>query len=471
MSSTHDKQLKLLESYCVNSELFSGIENLVRPNIFTSFATKKAYETIYAYHQKNVILDGTILVQKLIAGGVEKKDTYDFATFFQYATLPAEIVKEYVEELFYNYAAEYLKSALSEANIKLKVSTPQNVTEGITRAKNAITDVELAINGVAKEKSVKVQFREAVKRIKDLRTGVIKQAGFSWGIPSLDEKTMGIVQGINVVAGDRGSGKTSILINIIRHNAIELQIPLLFFSLEMTSVEVFTNVIANIRRINSRALRTGSVDDDEMLSIEEIENRLSDNFTLDDTGGTSWQYYEAKVRSFRKKHKIPYSQTVLVLFDYLQIMKNSPDEMRMSKEERIEQICNEKMRINKNENIAEVLLSQFSRESSKRGNDSYTVKNDSDKLKALRPRMSDLKGSSAIESNAITIILIYRPESYGIKEDGGRSLIGLCEANIVKGRYVHPEPLYLKFEGRYNLFNDLDKEGDGGIITEGKDEF
>lgn len=470
MSSTHEKQLKLLESYCVNSELFSGIENLVRPNIFTSFATKKAYEIIYAYHQKNVTLDGTILVQKLIAGGVEKKDTYDFATFFQYATLPVEIVKEYVEELFYNYAAEYLKSALSEANIKLKVSTPQDVTEGITMVKNAITDVELAISGVAKEKSIQTQFKDTVQRIKDLKTGKIKQAGFSWGIPSVDKKTIGIMQGINVVAADKGGGKSSLAINIIVKNAVIEQLPLLCFSLEMTAVELLTNVIANIRKINSYALRIGSVDENDLLSIEEIGNRLNDNFVIDETGGITWNYFEVRVRAFRKKHKIPYSQTILVILDYLGLMKNAPEESRMSKEEKVEQICTELMRICKNENIALVKLAQFSRETSKRGNDTYNVKTDTDKLRALRPRMSDLKGSSAIESNAVTILLLYRPEYYGIMESDGKDFRGLCEINIAKGRYVNPEPIYVKFQGKYNNFEDLTEEN-SGIITEGKDEF
>lgn len=456
-------QCKLLGNYMKNPDLFSGVENLIRPNIFTTLAIKTSYELIKAYHEKGIELDITALWNALIKKGVPQSECSIVPSFMGQSFTPAKLVEEYVNDLFTDYVGRYLYPIMQSA------AKSSNPLAAMTTVKDAITNIELAINNVSKDKSVKIQFKEAVQRIKDLKSGEKAQAGFSWGIPSLDKKTMGIVQGINVVAGDKGAGKTTLVINIIRHNAITLQQPVLFFSMEMTAVEVLTNLIANIKRINSRALRTGSVDDDELIDIEKMESTINENLVIDETGGITWGYFEAKVRAFRKKHKIPNTQTILVLLDYLGLMKNMPEESRMSKEEKVEQTCTELMRVCKNENVALVKLAQFSRESSKRANDTFNVKTDEDRRKALRPRMTDLKGSSAIESNAVTIILLFRPDYYQIYEANGMDLRGLCELNVAKGRYVSPEPIYVKFDGKYNLFEDLVMES-GGIVSTGTGE-
>lgn len=451
METTHslDMQYKLLGVYIDNPDAFEVVENLIRQNIFTTAVTRKSYEIIKAYHIKNIKPDINIIFQSLIKSGIPKNDCILVTYFTGY--LSTNQVIEYVTTLFNDYVAIYLSHSFRGAISNFNSSDP---IQEMNKVKEAINTVESALNNVTKDKSIKLQFDEAFNRIKGLKSGEIEQLGFGYGVPSLDEKTLGITQGINLIAGDKGCGKTSLVINVIRRNVLELQIPVLFFSLEMTAVEIITNLIANVKKINSKALRTGQVEESELVDIRTIRDKLGDSFVIDETGGITWQYIENKIKTFRKKHNVPHNQTMLVLLDYLQIMKNSPDESRMNKEEKIEQICNELMRICKNENIAMLKLSQFSREGNKRGNDSYNVKTEEDRLKALRPRMGDLKGSSAIESNALSILLLYRPEYYGIKEANGRDLRGLCEINIVKGRYVNPEPLYVKFQGKFNLFED-----------------
>ena len=467
MNNSIELQTTLLGAYIKNSDLFAGIENLVRPNIFTTAVTKESYKIIKSYHDKGMEPDIKLIWQALHKAGVPQSEASAVASFDTGIRLSKEHVKEYVDNLFSDYASEYLTKAAKSFILNRDSSDPLKEMLAI---KDAITNVELALNGVSKEISIKKQFKEAVQRIKDLKNGEIKQTGFSWGIPSLDAATLGIVQGINVVAAGKGEGKSTLIINVIVENVLKRKVPMLFFSMEMTSLEVLTNVFANVKRLNSKALRMGSVDDIDIESIEALADKFEETFVIDPTGGITHQYFEAKVREFRKNNKIPYSQTILVALDYLGLMKNSESESKMSKEEKIEQICTELMRICKNENIALLKLAQFGRERDKRGNDRFAVKNDSDKLRALRPVMSDLKGSSAIESNALMILLLFRPEYHRILECDGKDFRGLCEINIAKGRYVSPDPVYVKFEGRYSLFQDLISES-GGIITEGKDEF
>lgn len=452
-------QTLLLWNYMNNSDLFDGLEHFVRPNIFTSSINKKSYEIIKAYHSQGKAIDQSILFTSLLKVGIPQKQAADVVGWgIGYVT--KQHIKEYVEILFWDYVSRYLAPVFTEAAANIATSDP---LEEMTRVKNAITEVELAINGVSKDKSIKIMFQETIKRIVDIKNGVLPAVGYSFGLTDLDEKTGGITAGINVVAGTKGGGKTSLVVNIIKANPIDKKIPLLFFSLEMKYIDILTNLIANIQTINSRSLRTGNIDHEEIDIISRIESRLEETFEIDETGGITWQYFEAKVRAFRKKHKIPYSTTLLVILDYLQLMKNTPDEARMSKEEKIEQICTELMRICKNENISLVLLSQFSRSVDSRGADKFNPKAD------FRPIMSDLKGSGAIEAAAVLILLLYRPEYHGIEVGkNGMSTKGLCEINIAKGRFVDPQPVYAKFMGKYSKFEDYVPDG---INTSGEETF
>lgn len=474
MSVNIDMQHKLLSAYMGDGDLFEGVENLVRnsskSSVWTSGLTQKTYETIKHYHEKGIKPDPNLIYKSLAISGLPKQEI-SIVKEWKEIVLTKEQVKEYVEVLFSDYVTAYLSPVIRSCAYNIDSADP---FEEMGRLKDAINNVEMALAGVSKHKSVKEYFKMAVTRMKDLQSGKIESAGFSWGLKKLNERTIGILQGINVVAGDKGCGKTSLVINILVQHAIYAKKPALVFSLEMPGVELITNIIANVKRINSKNLRTGNLMEDDMLSIEEIYDRLdNDSFVIDETGGITWQYFEASCKSFRKKNKIPKSESMLVVLDYLGLMKNSSDEAKMSKEEKIEHICVELMRICKNENIALVLLAQFSRESGKRGSDTAYIRDPTEQkralLKALRPRMTDLKGSSAIESNAVNIVLLYRPEYYGITECDGNSYEGLCEINTAKARFASPGPIYTKFTGKYNLFEDEDEPQNGDIITDGEE--
>lgn len=472
MSVNTDMQHRLLSAYMNDSELFDGLENLVRhsskSSVWTTGLTKRSYEILKQYHDKGIKPDPNLLYKGLAMSGLPKAEIAVVKEWVPEA-LTKQNVKEYVDVLFQDYVAAYLSPIVRSCAHNIESSNP---FEEMNRLKDAITNVEMAVTGVAKQKGVKEYFKDAINRINDLRTGKISSPGFSWGLKSLDERTIGILQGINVVAGDKGCGKTSLIINVLVKHAIMERLPALMFSLEMPGIEIVTNIIANMKRINSKNLRTGNILEEEVLSIEEIYDRLDDDkFVIDETGGITWQYFEAAVKGFRKRNKLPQTQPILVVLDYLGLMKNSSDEGKMSKEEKIEHICIELMRICKTENIHLIMLAQFSRESGKRGSDTAYIRDAEEQkkalLKALRPRMTDLKGSSAIESNAVNIVLLYRPEYYGITECDGNNYEGLCEINTAKARFASPGPIYVKFTGKYNLFEEENKVAETGIITDG----
>lgn len=453
----HDEiENNLISAYIENRDLFVKCEHLVSSAIFSESHTRWAYKKIKAFHQKGVKPDAILLMSEARKESLPKEFTALIGGFigapYEYSTQP----EQYVDILFKRYVANYLFPILSDASLKLQDFTDDSL-EIMYAIKEAITKVELVVNNVSKEKDVHAQFDEMVQRIIDLKNGVIEQNGFSFGLTELDAKTGGVNVGLNIIAATPGGGKTSLLINIMKRNAIDLQEPMLVFSLEMPAIEILTNLTSNVVQLNSRALREGGVEDSDILTIKQVKERIKSNLEIDDTGGINWQYVEAKVRAYRTKHNIPKKKKLLVAIDFLQLFKNSQDEMKMSKEERIETTVNELARICKSENLALILLSQFSRQEKDR--------------KSPRPRTSDLKGSSAIEAAAILILLLFRPEYHGIFEDNdGTNLRGLCEINIAKARYAYTQPIYARFLGKYSQFLDYIPDSNG-INTSGEDFF
>lgn len=434
-----DYEYQILGAYATNQDLFEGCRHLVSTNIFSTNATKYGYSIIKNLHDQGITAEPKTIYNELIKAGLQQSEAASCVRWV--SSYPSQKdVLYYVTTLFSDSVAKHLAPKLQNAYSKL-TSNSLDAIDVMEEIKHSITQIELVLNDVSHEKKVTDIFDATLQRILDLKNNVIEQNGFTFGLKELDARTGGINQGVNVVAATPGGGKSSLLVNIILHNAIDNNVPVLFFSLEMPGIEVMTNIIANYAEINSRALRQGSVDEMDIGKIETMRQRLKDNFVIDDTGGVTWQYIEAKVRAFRKQNKIPLSQSVLVLIDYLQLMNNSLDEKRLTTEERIEVRCNEIARMSKNLNMATVLLSQFSRMEKDR--------------KVPRPKMSDLKGSGAIEACAILILLLFRPEYHDIfTDEKGRDLRGLCEINPVKGRYIKPEPVYARFEGKYSRFSD-----------------
>ena len=438
-----DVELKLLGTYMESPDLFEKSSHLVSDGIFTKPFTKATYKIIKAFHAQGTKPDTSLVFAQLKGQGFSREDCSEiFGAQLDYSILSQP--EPYVDILFKNSVANYLLPLLQNTHQQLSNESGDSL-ELMDKLSEAINKVNLVVNNVSKEKPTTEIFDEAMQRIMDLKNNVIENMGYPFGLKELDSKTGGVVKGITVVGATPGSGKTSLIINLIVTNAIEGSVPMVFFSIEMPAIEIMTNIIANKSDINSRALRQGDVDEGQIMSIQNIKDKIDNNFVIDENGGVTWQYIEAKLKSFRKKNKIPMTQTILSPIDYLQLMSNSVDEIKgTTDEQRISKICKELARISKNENIAFVLLSQLSRPP---------------KGEVPRPKMSDLKGSGAIEANAILVLLLFRPEYSGIMQDEqGRDLRGICEINPAKGRYIKPEPVYVRFVGKHSKFLDYDNQ-------------
>jgi len=446
------KEREILNLYADNADLFVGCENLIFEGVWSTNFNKIKYQIIYYNHGKGKKSDTYLLSNLLIKAGFNKKDIGLEVSEPNYKI--AKNVDEYVKDIFDEYCKRKLLPKLHQVHSELssEIADVNGCLEGL---KSIIGDIEAIKNNISIEKKTTDIFDQAFQELMDAQSNVKEVIGYSTGLKDLDKICGGLKQEVIVIGSPPGSGKSSLMVNIIDNVAIKQGKPVAVFSLEMPATQLMKNMWANNLTINSYSIRGGCLLDEDLIKVKQYKQRLKDNLVIDDTPGITWQYIETRIRNMRKT--IPMSELIVVVVDYLQIMRNSPEETRgVSSEEQLGLRSNGLMELSKRYNLCMIELSQLSRDVGKREN--------------KKPTMGDLKGSGAIEANAVIILLLYRADYYETDPmEGGMSLKGLCEINIAKNRYGETKRIYVEFKGKYSAFKDYNP--DGLITGSTTDEF
>jgi replicative DNA helicase len=266
-------------------------------------------------------------------------------------------------------------------------------------------------------------------------------SGVPTGFTALDRVTSGWQRSdMIVVAARPGMGKTAFVLSMARNMAVEFQIPVAVFSLEMSSVQLVQRLIASETEIDAEKLRKGNLADHELHQLHQRISRISEApIFIDDTPALSVFELRAKCRRLKAQHGIQ-----MVIIDYLQLMTTGGESKAGNREQEISTISRSIKQIAKELDVPVIALSQLSRQVETRGGDK-------------RPLLSDLRESGAIEQDADIVAFIYRAEYYGIDQDAdGNSTHGKAEIIIAKHRNGSLEDVPLRFIGRLAKFTNLD---------------
>jgi replicative DNA helicase len=432
-----EKEREVLNLYADNADLFVNCEHLVFENLWSTNFNKVKYKIIKYNHDKGKKSDTYLLSNMLIKAGCNKKEIGLEVSEPNYKI--AKNVDEYVKDIFDEYSKRQLTPLLQRVHSELS-SELGDVSSCLEDLKTAVNDIESIKNNLSVDKKATDIFDQAFNELMEAQNNVKEIVGYSTGLTDLDKVCGGLKQEVIVVGSPPGSGKSSLMVNIIDNVAIKQGKPVAVFSLEMPATQLMKNMWANNLTINSYAIRGGGLLDEDLLKVKKYKQRLKDNLVIDDTPGITWQYMETRIRKMRKT--VPMNELIVVMVDYIQIMRNTIEETRgISSEEQLGLRSNGLMELSKKYNLCMIELSQLSRDVGKREN--------------KKPVMGDLKGSGAIEANAVIIILLYRADYYETDPmDNGMSLKGLCELNIAKNRYGETKRIYVRFEGKYSAFKD-----------------
>ena len=240
--------------------------------------------------------------------------------------------------------------------------------------------------------SLVVQLLDRVQEMADNPNDV---TGVPTGFYDLDRMTAGLQAGDLVVLAARPSmGKTALAINIAEHVALNEQLPVAVFSMEMGAAQLAVRVVGSIGRIDQGHLRTGKLTDEEWPRLTEAIERLRGvSLHIDETPGLT----PAELRANARRLARQCGKLGLIVVDYLQLMSGSSgsDENRATE---LGEISRGLKALAKELQCPVIALSQLNR----------SVEQRTDK----RPMMSDLRESGAIEQDADIIMFIYRDDYY-----------------------------------------------------------
>ncbi len=284
-----------------------------------------------------------------------------------------------------------------------------------------------------------LEFAEAARKSTSAITGVRS------GLPDLDHATTGFHKGeLIIIAGRPGMGKTALGLTIAlnaatRTNENPEPVPVAFFSLEMSRLQLGMRLLSIKARVPMERIRSGTITKDELDKLIKAQEEISKlPIYVDTTPGLSTAELMARARRIKKEKDIG-----LILVDYLQLMR-----VPWARDNRVAEvsiISSSLKELAKNLDVPVIALSQLNREPERRH--------------ALpRPRLSDLRESGTLEQDADTVLLLYRDEYYD--DEPSEANKGVAEIIIAKQR-SGPQGItvLVYFNEKYTEFVALAEEG------------
>jgi replicative DNA helicase len=245
------------------------------------------------------------------------------------------------------------------------------------------------------------------------------QIGLPWGIIEIDLWNNGFQPGeFHVAAGRPGMGKTTVILAACYYSAKKFQKKGIFFSLEMTELQITAKIACSELGLDFQDYRTGRLTAVEIINLSNFVNDFKRTSSLEivdncRTIGSIVRYVQEKNPEF-------------IVIDYIQIVKLSDESYSSKKignrEQEVAFVSNELNTISKTMNIPVIGLSQLSR-----GVDSRPNK---------RPVLADLRESGSLEQDADNVIFFYRDNYYRKQQNEYVPEIeeGNLEINYAKGR-------------------------------------
>lgn len=293
-------------------------------------------------------------------------------------------------------------------------------------------------------------------------------SGASTGLSDLDNKLGGLQRSdLIILAGRPSMGKTALVTNIAYNVAKayrgERQADgsmktvdggiVGFFSLEMSSEQLATRILAEQAEISSEKIRRGMIDENEFRKLSEVASEMSRiPLYIDQTGGITIAQLSARARKLKRQNGLD-----LLVVDYLQLLAGSKLSSSANRVQEITEITTGLKALAKELVVPIIALSQLSRQ----------VEQREDK----RPQLSDLRESGSIEQDADVVMFVFREEYYveRLKPAEGTpefadwmtkmSLVsGKAEVIIGKQRHGPVGTVELAFEGQYTRFGNLARD-------------
>ncbi len=418
-----------------NNTLLDVIE-ILAPEDFYRTAHQKIYAAITDLFDKTEPIDLVTLANKLKEKG--QLDEIGSASYLARLvdTVPLAVNAPHYAKIVHDKAS--LRRLIEKANAIVK-----RCFEERGNADDVIDFAETAIFEISEKKSLQAFYPIGKLILGNIETLEENQGnrrlvtGVPTGFSQLDNLTSGLQNSDLIILAARPSmGKTALALNIARNAAVDANIPVALFSLEMSKEQLSLRMLCSEARIDSSRLRGGFFSMEDWHRLTDAAGILSESpIYIDDSASLTAMEIRAKARRLKMDKNIG-----LVVIDYLQLMQGRASAERRDIE--ISEISRSLKALAKELQLPVLALSQLNRMLEQR----------TDK----RPRLSDLRESGALEQDADVVAFIYRDEVYNKEEDNPRR--GIAEILLSKQRNGPTGDVFLTFLNSFTRFENLASE-------------
>ena len=277
---------------------------------------------------------------------------------------------------------------------------------------------------------------EELDRLEKLSTGETELTGTASGFRDIDAITGGFQPGnLIIVAARPAMGKSALVANIAENVAVKSNVPVAFFSLEMSEVELAQRFIACRARISGDKLRKGQVSPKDWPKVVRACNELEEApLWFDDSSDLGILDLRAKARRLHAQEQAR-GGLGLIIVDYLQLMRS--DDPRANRVEQVGQMSRGLKILARELSVPVLAISQLSRAPEQRN--------------PPKPQLSDLRESGQLEQDADLVAFLYREDYY---RDPADEDDGLADVIIAKHRNGPIGTRKLVFLDRFPKFAD-----------------
>jgi replicative DNA helicase len=322
----------------------------------------------------------------------------------------------------------------------------KNATEIISRSYEKGVDVEELVDSAeqlifeiatARQKQEAAHIKDILKNTMEVIDNLYKKkqtvTGVATGFYEFDKITSGLQKSDLIIVAARPSmGKSAFAASIAENAAINMKIPVAFFSLEMSKEQLVQRMLCSQAGVDANKVRTGFLSPSEWPLLTKAASRLSNiPFFIDDTPAISILELRAKARRLKASHDIQ-----LLVLDYLQLMRAT--NRSESRQQEISEISRSLKALARELQIPIIAISQLSR----------AVESRQDH----RPQLSDLRESGAIEQDADVVVLLVREEYYTPTEENR----GIADIIVAKQRNGPVGSFKVKFFKEFVKFANLE---------------
>ncbi len=303
-----------------------------------------------------------------------------------------------------------------------------------------------------------VKFDEAMKLTIEMASNAYKNeegiVGVPTGLRDIDDRLGGLHQSdLIIIAGRPSMGKTALATNIAFNAASKLQekqkkSSVAFFSLEMSSEQLSTRILAEQSRIPSNDIRRGRISEDQFDKFIETSKNVSElPLYIDETPAISIAALSNRARRIKRIYGVD-----LIVIDYIQLMRGGVN-AKDGRVQEISEITQGLKALAKELNVPVLALSQLSRAVEQRDQ--------------KKPQLSDLRESGSIEQDADVVMFVYREAYYLEKQEPKVATVehaewqakmnevsNLAEIIIGKQRHGPTGNILLEFEAMFTKFRD-----------------